>query len=88
MDELINFGEAMNLTDSSYANHDIVPRGHNVKGSTVKVLDKEKLQFEGTFQLDGKYGVENVSLKDYVLEVLMSPYHPNKTLPPVQIKVK
>ncbi|MEI4830042.1 DUF4179 domain-containing protein [Bacillus sp. FJAT-53711] len=88
MDELINFGEAMNITDSSYMNQDIVPRGHNVKGSTVKVLDKEKLQFEGTFQLDGKYGVENFSLKDYVLEVLMSPYHPNKTLPPVQIKLK
>ena len=88
MDELINFGEAMNLTDSSYMNHDIVPRGHNVKGSTVKVLDKEKLQFEGTFQLDGKYGVENFSLKDYVLEVLMSPFHSEKTLPPVQIKLK
>lgn len=88
MDELINFGEAMNLTDSSYVKHDIVPRGHNVKGSTVKVLDKEKLQFEGTFQLDGKYGVENFSVKDYVLEVLMSPYHPNKALPPVRVKVK
>lgn len=88
MDELINFGEAMNITDSSYMDQDIVPRGHKVKGSTVKALDKEKLQFEGTFQLDGKYGAENFSVKDYVLEMLMSPYHAEKPLPPVQIKVK
>lgn len=61
---------------------------HVIKGSTVKVLDKEKMQFQATFQLDGEYGVKNFSLKDYVLEVEMSPFHPDKTLPPVQIKLK
>ncbi|MGG2063637.1 DUF4179 domain-containing protein [Bacillus sp. S14(2024)] len=88
MDELMNRGEVMNVMDSAYIDKEFAPIGHIVKGSTVKVLDKEKLQFQATFQLDGKYGVKNFSLKDYVLEVDMSSYHPEKTLPPVQIKLK
>ncbi|MGF9965237.1 DUF4179 domain-containing protein [Bacillus rhizoplanae] len=88
MDELINCGEVMNLNDSAYIDKEFAPIGHVIKGSTVKVLDKEKLQFQATFQLDGEYGVKNFSLKDYVLEVGMSPFHPEKTLPPVQIKLK
>lgn len=88
MDELINRGEVMNLKGSEYIDKEFAPIGHVVKGSTVKVLDKEKLQFQATFQLDGEYGVKNFSLKDYVLEVEMSSYHAEKTLPPVQIKVK
>ncbi|MDC2865581.1 DUF4179 domain-containing protein [Bacillus sp. BP-3] len=88
MDELINRGEIMNLNDSAYMDEEFAPIGHVVKGSTVKVLDKKKLQFQATFQLDGKYGVKNFSLKDYVLEVEMSSYHAEKSLLPVQIKVK
>ncbi|MFD0767486.1 DUF4179 domain-containing protein [Bacillus sp. CGMCC 1.60114] len=88
MDELINCGEVMNLMDSAYIDKEFAPIGHVVKGSTVKVLDKEKLQFQATFQLDGEYGVKNFSLKDYVLEVGMSSFHAEKTLPPVQIKLK
>lgn len=88
MDEFINCGEIMNIKDSAYIDKGFAPIGHVVKGSTVKVLDKEKMQFQATFQLDGEYGVKNFSLKDYVLEVEMSPFHPDKTLPPVQIKLK
>ncbi|MEY8350159.1 DUF4179 domain-containing protein [Bacillus cereus] len=88
MDELINRGEVMNLTDSSYLDKEFAPIGHVIKGSNVKVLDKEKLQFQATFQLDGEYGVKNFSLKNYVLEVEMSPYHPEKPLPPVKIPLK
>ncbi|SFJ15561.1 MULTISPECIES: DUF4179 domain-containing protein [unclassified Bacillus (in: firmicutes)] len=88
MDELINRGEIMNLKDSAYIDKEFAPIGHVVKGSTVKVLNKKKLQFQATFQLDGEYGVKNFSLKDYVLEVEMSSYQAEKTLPPVQIKVK
>ena len=88
MDELINRGEVMNLKGSEYIDKEFAPIGHVVKGSTVKVLDKEKLQFQATFRLDGEYGVKNFSLKDYVLEVEMSVYHPEKVLPPVKIKVK
>lgn len=88
MDELINRGEIMNLKDSAYIDEEFAPIGHVVKGSTVKVLDKKKLQFQATFQLDGEYGVKNFSLKDYVLEVEMSSYHAEKPLSPVQIKVK
>ncbi|MCP1125917.1 hypothetical protein NKR74_21850 [Bacillus sp. 3103sda1] len=72
------------MKDSAYIDKEF----HVIKGSTVKVLDKEKMQFQATFQLDGEYGVKNFSLKDYVLEVEMSPFHPDKTLPPVQIKLK
>ncbi|MBY0596809.1 DUF4179 domain-containing protein [Bacillus bingmayongensis] len=88
MDELINYGEVMNLKDSSYLDKEFAPIGHVVKGSDVKVLNKEKLQFQATFQLDGEYGVKNFSLKKYVLEVEMSPYHPEKPLPPVKIQLK
>ncbi|MGG2017672.1 DUF4179 domain-containing protein [Bacillus sp. S10(2024)] len=88
MDELINRGEVMNLKGSAYIDKEFAPIGHVVKGSTVKVLDEEKLQFQATFRLDGEYGVKNFSLKDYVLEVEMSVYHPEKVLPPVKIKVK
>ncbi|WP_440602982.1 DUF4179 domain-containing protein [Bacillus sp. GB_SG_008] len=88
MDEFINCGEVMNLKDTAYIDKEFAPIGHVIKGSTVKVLDKEKMQFQATFQLDGEYGVKNFSLKDYVLEVEMSPFHPDKTLPPVQIKLK
>ena len=88
MDELINRGEVMNLIDSSYLDKEFAPIGHVIKGSNVKVLDKEKLQFQATFQLDGEYGVKNFSLKNYVLEVEMSPYHPEKPLPPVKIQLK
>lgn len=88
MDELINRGEVMNLIDSSYLDKEFAPIGHVIKGSDVKVLDKEKLQFQATFQLDGEYGVKNFSLKNYVLEVEMSPYHPEKTLPSVKIPLK
>ncbi|WP_410984161.1 DUF4179 domain-containing protein [Bacillus cereus] len=88
MDELINRGEVMNLTDSSYLDKEFAPIGHVIKGSDVKVLDKEKLQFQATFQLDGKYGLKNFSLKNYVLEVEMSPYHPEKPLPLVKIQLK
>ncbi|WP_243525111.1 DUF4179 domain-containing protein [Bacillus pseudomycoides] len=88
MDELINCGEVMNLMDSSYVDKEFAPIGHVIKGSDMKVLNKEKLQFQATFQLDGEYGVKNFSLKDYVLEVEMSPYYPEKPLPPVQIQLK
>ncbi|PFN09903.1 DUF4179 domain-containing protein [Bacillus cereus] len=88
MDELINRGEVMNLIDSSYLDKEFAPIGHVIKGSNVKVLDKEKLQFQATFQLDGEYGVKNFSLKNYVLEVEMLPYHPEKTLPSVKIPLK
>ncbi|KEK25315.1 DUF4179 domain-containing protein [Bacillus gaemokensis] len=88
MDELINCGEVMNLVDSSYVDKEFAPIGHVIKGSNVKVLNKEKLQFQATFKLDGEYGVENFSLKDYVLDVPLSPLHPEKILPPVQIHLK
>ncbi|EOA3903074.1 DUF4179 domain-containing protein [Bacillus cytotoxicus] len=88
LDELINYGEVMNLIDSSYLDKEFAPIGHVIKGSNVKVLNKKKLQFQATFQLDGEYGVKNFSLKNYVLEIEMSPYHPEKILPQVKVPLK
>lgn len=88
MDELINYGEVMNLKDSSYLDKEFAPIGHVIKGCDVKVLNKEKLQFQATFKLDGEYGVKNFSLKNYVLDIGMSPYHPEKSLRPVKIQLK
>ncbi|PFZ97261.1 DUF4179 domain-containing protein [Bacillus wiedmannii] len=88
LEELRNFGENMHLIHSSYANKEDVPKGYMIKGSTVKVLDPKKLQFQGTFELGGEYGVDNFSLDNYALKIQLSMFIANKELSPVQINLK
>jgi hypothetical protein len=80
-------GEGMNLIDSSLIGKDIVPIGHIIKGSTVKVLNSDKLQFQATFKLDGEYGAPNFSLEGYSLEVPLAFLLPEKKLPPIKINL-
>lgn len=86
--EVENFGENMNLIDSSYVGKEDVPIGNEVKGSTVKVLDEDKLQFQATFKLDGEYGLDHFKLANYSIEVPFSILLPNTTLPPIKVDLK
>ncbi len=86
--EIKNFGENLNLIDSSQIGKDRPSIGHIVKGSTVKVLDKDKLQFQATFKLGGEYGIDDFSLENYSLEAPFSILLPEKTLPPIKVNLK
>ncbi|NRD81120.1 DUF4179 domain-containing protein [Bacillus sp. BRMEA1] len=83
-----NFGEIMKLTDSAEIGKDRPTIGHFVKGSTIKVLDSDKLQFQASFKLDGEFGIYNFSLEHYSLEAPFSMLLPEKTLPPLTIYLK
>lgn len=86
--DLENFGENMKLIDSSEIGKDRPAMGHFVKGSTIKVLDSDNLQFQATFKLDGKYGIDNFNMENYSLAVPFSMLLPEKRLPPITVKLK